>query len=103
MIRKTFLLAAGIPLTMIPLGFAQGANVQRSPEPPPGVLGPQLIVWSEVQKPQPIGQIVVAPHQTRVEPEQDSNNIPEFTRQQPATDSVNPAKLSVSMEKNYPE
>lgn len=39
-------------LASVPLIFAQ--NLQPAPEPPLQLLGPQLIAWSELQKPQPL-------------------------------------------------
>jgi hypothetical protein len=87
---------------MIPLVFAQDANIERSPESPFGVLGQQLIVWSEAQKPQPLGATVVASQQAGVNSEQQSKPIPEFAGQQP-TESVNPAISSVCAKKSRPE
>jgi hypothetical protein len=39
-------------LASVPLIFAQ--SPQPAPEPPLQLLGPQLIAWSELQKPQPL-------------------------------------------------
>lgn len=54
--KATFILAVGILLPSVSLIFAQEANVQPVPEVPSQVLGAQLILWSEAQKPKPMQQ-----------------------------------------------
>jgi uncharacterized protein DUF5818 len=40
----------------VPLMFTQDPRSQPSPALPSDILGPQLIVWSQAQKPQPVPQ-----------------------------------------------
>jgi hypothetical protein len=40
----------------VPLTFTQDPRSQPSPALPSDILGPQLIVWSQAQKPQPVPQ-----------------------------------------------
>jgi hypothetical protein len=49
--------------TIVPPIFAQDLPGRPDPVPPPptNVIGPQLIVWSEMQKPQPIPEPVREP------------------------------------------
>jgi len=42
-------------------GFAQQAPEQTNPPLPANVLGPQLVVWSELQKPKPVPQPLPPP------------------------------------------
>jgi hypothetical protein len=70
--RKT-----GLPAMLVfivgtmPMMFAQDLPIQPGPVLPSGILGPQLIVWSDVQKPQPLPQpsrLVWQPEQQREQP-----------------------------------
>jgi hypothetical protein len=45
----------------LPLAFAQNRQGQPGPVLPSDILGPQLIAWSQLQKPQPIPQPVPQP------------------------------------------
>ena len=45
----------------LPLAFAQNRQGQASPALPSDILGPQLIAWSQLQKPQPIPQPLLPP------------------------------------------
>lgn len=66
--RETSLLSAlAFLLVTAPLIFAQDVQSQPSPALPANILGPQLIVWSQMQKPQPVPQ----PLPGRAEPEPD--------------------------------
>jgi hypothetical protein len=61
-------------LTMIPLAFAQLTSAQDGqsrpgPVAPSDILGSQLVVWSEVQKPQPLSQPLPAPNQPEPQPD----------------------------------
>ena len=49
-------LVLGFLLTSLPLMFAQDLQIQRNPALPSDILGPQLIAWSQLQKPQPVLQ-----------------------------------------------
>jgi hypothetical protein len=50
--------------------FAQEPQTHPSPTIPGSVLGPQLIVWSQTQKPQPLLQPLPPPSQPEQQPEQ---------------------------------
>jgi hypothetical protein len=55
--RETSLLSAlAFLLVTVPLMFTQDPRNQPSPALPADILGPQLVVWSEAQKPQPVPQ-----------------------------------------------
>jgi hypothetical protein len=55
--RQTSPLATlGFLLVTIPLMFGQDPQAHLSPALPPDILGPQLIAWSQLQKPQPVPQ-----------------------------------------------
>jgi hypothetical protein len=54
----------------IPLTLAQDLNRQPSPVLPSDILGPQLIAWSQIQKPQPIPQPVPPPDRPMPQPDQ---------------------------------
>src|SRR5580698_8356715 len=48
-------------LATFPLTFAQDPQTQPSPALPADILGPQLIAWSQLQKPQPVPQPLPPP------------------------------------------
>ena len=53
--RETSLfLTLGLLSAISPPIFAQDLQGQPDPVPPPSLIGPQLIAWSELKKPQPI-------------------------------------------------
>jgi hypothetical protein len=55
--RETSVLSAlAFLLVTVPAMFTQDPRSQPSPVLPPDILGPQLIVWSQAQKPQPVPQ-----------------------------------------------
>lgn len=53
--------ALGFLLATAPLMFSQDSQSRPSPALPTEILGPQLIVWSQAQKPQPIPQPLPPP------------------------------------------
>ncbi|HWW13382.1 MAG TPA: DUF5818 domain-containing protein [Candidatus Dormibacteraeota bacterium] len=60
--RETSLLAALLFLPgSVTLMIAQGVPSQASPVLPSDILGPQLIAWSQLQKPQPVPQPLPPP------------------------------------------
>jgi hypothetical protein len=60
--RETSLLAALLFLAgSVTLVIAQSVQSQPSPVLPSDTLGPQLIAWSQVQKPQPVPQPLPSP------------------------------------------
>lgn len=56
-------------LTTLPLMFAQDPQIQRSPALPSDLLGPQLIAWSQLQKPQPVPQPLPPPDRPIQQPD----------------------------------
>src|SRR5258708_38366284 len=52
----SLLTAFGFLSASAPLLLAQDLQSQPSPVPPSNIVGPQLIVWSQLQKPQPVPQ-----------------------------------------------
>lgn len=61
--RETSLFAALIFLAAsLPLTFAQDRQSQPNPGLPSDILGPQLIAWSQLQKPQPVPQPLLLPN-----------------------------------------
>lgn len=55
--RETTLLSAlAFLLVTVPLMFTQDPRSQPGPLFPSDILGPQLVVWSQAQKPQPVPQ-----------------------------------------------
>jgi hypothetical protein len=82
--RETSLLASLIFLLVTgPLMFAQDPQTQPSPALPPDVLGPQLIAWSQLQKPQPVPQPLPPPDRPIQQPDSQSANPPAQQEQQP--------------------
>jgi hypothetical protein len=86
--RKTsFTAALGLISAFVPLISAQGVQSRPSPILPPDVVGPQLIAWSQVQKPQPVPQPLPNSDRPRTEREQhpaqtaDQSNQPKPTAQ----------------------
>jgi hypothetical protein len=78
--RKTSLfLALSFLSTIGPPIFAQDLQGRPDPVPPISILGPQLIAWSEMQKPQPILESV--PQSGRNA--QQANQKPELAPAQP--------------------
>ncbi len=73
-----FLLCAAVPLI--------GAQTKTRSELPPDVVGPQLIAWSEVQKPQPVPQPLPPPNrpeQPDAQPEQPASAPPQAAQPTP--------------------
>lgn len=79
-----FLLAAAVPLA-----FSQDPQ-KPSPVPPVEILGPQLIAWSQMQKPQPLADLLPSPLQQSQEKRgQAPNNSAEAPpQQQPAAQTL---------------
>src|SRR6266436_3738691 len=60
--RRTSLLAALVFLSAtLPSALTQDLRGQPSPVLPSDILGPQLIAWSQLQKPQPVPQPLPPP------------------------------------------
>jgi len=65
--------------------FAQDPQTQPRPALPSDILGPQLIVWSHLQKPQPLPQPLPPPDRPIQQQDQQSANPPAPQEQRPAT------------------
>lgn len=69
--RETSLFATLVfVLSTLPLLLAQDVQIQPSPGLPADILGPQLIAWSQLQKPQPIPQPLPAADREVQRPDQ---------------------------------
>lgn len=84
--RETCLLTVLVFLLgTVPLLCAQNLRSQPSPTPPSDILGPQLIAWSQMQKPEPVPQPLPPPDKPVQPPAQ-------TTDQQPAPPSKSQAQ-----------
>jgi hypothetical protein len=82
--RETSPLAALVFLMVtLPLMFAQDPQTQPSPALPSDTLGPQLIAWSQLQKPQPVPQLMLQPDRPVQQPDGQRANPP-AKQEQPA-------------------
>jgi len=82
--RETSPLAALVFLMVtLPLMFAQDPQTQPSPALPSDTLGPQLIAWSQLQKPQPVPQLMLQPDRPVHQPDVQPAN-PSAKQEQPA-------------------
>ena len=70
-------------LVTLPLMFGQGPQPQPRPALPPDILGPQLIAWSQLQKPQPLPQPLPPPDRPIQQTDQQPAN-PQAQQEQPA-------------------
>jgi hypothetical protein len=70
-------------LATLPLMFAQDPQTQPSPTLPSDTLGPQLIAWSQLQKPQPVPQLLLQPDRPLQQPDVQRANPP-TQQEQPA-------------------
>jgi hypothetical protein len=70
-------------LATLPLMFAQDPQTQPSPALPSDTLGPQLIAWSQLQKPQPVPQLLLQPDRPLQQPDVQRANPP-TQQEQPA-------------------
>jgi len=87
--RETGLISAlAFLLVTVPLMFTQDPRSQPSPAPRSDILGPQLIAWSQAQRPQPVPQPL--PAAERFVPDQQSEppNSPDDPSTAAATDSA---------------
>jgi hypothetical protein len=85
---------AGVLLAVSPLVFAQDAAPQSKPPLPPDVLGPQLVAWSQLQKPRPVPQPLPPPDQPS---QQQSPAPPAGSQAQPAQQPEPPAQAFTGM------
>jgi hypothetical protein len=70
-------------MVTLPLMFAQDPQTQPSPALPSDTLGPQLIAWSQLQKPQPVPQLMLQPDRPLQQPDVQRANPPS-KQEQPA-------------------
>jgi hypothetical protein len=84
--RETSLLVGlAFALGTVPLLCAQNFRSQPNPTPPSDILGPQLIAWSQMQKPEPVPQPLPPPDKPIQQP-------PQATDQQPVPPSKSQAQ-----------
>jgi hypothetical protein len=82
--RETSPLATLVFLMVtLPLMFAQDPQTQPSPALTSDTLGPQLIAWSQLQKPQPVPQLMLRPDRPVQQPDVHRANPP-AKQEQPA-------------------
>ncbi len=75
--RKTCLLATLVfVLGSVPFMRTQDQRSQPDPVLPSGILGPQLIAWSQVQKPEPVPQPLPPPDRAAQQPDQPAHPQP---------------------------
>jgi hypothetical protein len=75
--------------TAAPLAFSQDLQKKPSPVPPVEILGPQLIAWSQVQKPQPLADLLLSPSQSQEQPGRAADHsAQEPPQQQPAAQTL---------------
>jgi len=90
--RETSLVAALVFLfATAPLMFSQDLQGRPSPALPAEVLGPQLIAWSQVQKPQPVPEPLPPPDrpvQSEPESRRSANPAQDPPKQQPAVQTL---------------
>jgi hypothetical protein len=72
---SSFFLSLLFAGTFLPLAFAQ--NQLKSDPLPSGTLGPQLIAWSQFQKPQPIPQPLPPPDKDKDASVPQPNQVPQ--------------------------
>jgi hypothetical protein len=71
-------------LGIVPPMLAQDLQGQLSPALPSDILGPQLIAWSQLQKPQPVPQPLPPPDRPVSQPDQQTQPTnPQAQQQQP--------------------
>jgi hypothetical protein len=89
---KHWTMLVTIALLFSGVSLAQELAARPAPSSPDGILGPQLIAWSEMQKPQPV------PQRPEPIPVPDSNadkqagSTEDTPKQQPAPDTKAPAQ-----------
>jgi hypothetical protein len=89
--RKTVLLiASGLVLTVTGFGFGQSYQSKANPVLPAEMLGPQLIVWSQLQEPRPVPAPLPPPDRT-VPPNQQNPNAPATAQDQSPAQPQEPA------------
>ncbi len=81
--ERSRLATVSLPLILAASVFGQEPQIRPSPALPASILGPQLIVWSHLQKPQPVSEPL--PEQQQ-QPRQQQARQPANTqdRQQPS-------------------
>jgi hypothetical protein len=80
--ETSLLLVLGLLSTIVPPLFAQDPQGRPDPVPPSNDVGSQLIVWSEVQKPQPIPQPARNPGEVSKLSDQDAQRSGNSSAQQ---------------------
>ncbi len=86
--RETGLLAAVFVLAFAPLMPGQDLSIQPSPLLPSEILGPQLIAWSQVQKPLPVAEALLSSRSAEQEQGQSTAPPAKEQTQSPATQTL---------------
>lgn len=73
--KRSILTTAGFLLLSVSV-FGQGTPIQPSPALPADQLGPQLVAWSQAQKPRPVPQPLPPPDRPEQQPEQQPDQQP---------------------------
>ncbi|MBZ5681986.1 MAG: hypothetical protein LAO24_17950 [Acidobacteriia bacterium] len=90
--RETNILATISFVLVVALsGFGQDPQVQSSPALPPDVLGPQLIAWSQLQKPKPVPQPLPPPDRPTRQSDQETPGQPTNPQALPPAQQQAPA------------
>jgi hypothetical protein len=86
--ETSLLLTLGLLSTIVPPLFAQDPQGRPDPAPPSNDVGSQLVVWSEVQKPQPIPQTARKPGEDSKLSDQNAQQSGNSSAQQAETRSA---------------
>ncbi len=80
--ETTLIIPLALIIAIVP--FAVGQDLQGHRDPvPDGVLGSQLIVWSQVQKPQPLQQVSPHPAAAQAQPDKHRATTPSQATEPP--------------------
>ena len=85
--KRESYLAAWLLMALVPASLAQDLQSQPSPVPPSDILGPRLIAWSQLQKPQPVSE-PVASEPIAAEPARQSEQSAQSQQQPPAMQTL---------------
>ena len=88
--RKTNLFTAVIFLAASSFAFGQDSPMQPTPVVPGTILGPELIIWSQEQKPQPVPQPLPPPDSPAQKPSQPEQQQPGDPTSSQSQQSANP-------------
>jgi len=89
--RKTGVTVSVLFLAVAVSGFAQGFEPNSSPVLPAEILGPQLIVWSQLQQPRPVPQPLPPPDRKVQPPDPQGPETPANGQEQTPAPPQEPA------------